>query len=132
MSNVLAKQNEKPTIRYFHGGNRGLRIGDYILPPEIQPEADFAAHPLHRQDRVYVSIRLADAHFFGSAKRNPIVYEVEPEGEIEPDPDCNVGVSFTCPKAKIVAIHEIPKEEIEKYREMMIANARKLGQEHNR
>jgi hypothetical protein len=55
MSNVLTQENEKPAVRYFHGGNRGLQIGDYIVPPEILPKADFAAHPLHRKDRVYVS-----------------------------------------------------------------------------
>jgi hypothetical protein len=33
-----------------------------------------------------------------------------------------VGVSFTCPKAKIVAIHEIPRAEIQKYQAMMRAN----------
>jgi hypothetical protein len=125
MSNVSTQSNEKPSIRYFHGGNRGLRVGDYVLPPNVASGVDFAGHPLHQKDRVYVSTALAHAHFFASARPNPIVYEVEPEGAIELDPDCNVGVSFICPKAKIVAIHEIPRTEIEKYQAMMLANTPK-------
>jgi hypothetical protein len=117
--------DQKLATRYFHGGNRGLRVGDYILPPKDEPKADFADHPLHQKDCVYVSIALAHAHFFASARPNPIVYEVEPVEPVAPDPDCNVGVSFTCPKAKIVAIHEIPSAEIEKYRAIMIANTSK-------
>jgi hypothetical protein len=121
MSNVSTQRNEKPRIRYFHGGNQGLQVGDYILPPDVAPGADFVEHPLHQKDRVYVSTALAHAHFFASARPSPIVYEVEPEGTIEPDPDCNVGISFTCPKAKVVAIHEIPRTEVEKYQAMMRA-----------
>jgi len=100
-------------------------VGDYVLPPEAVPGADFADHPLHERKRVYVSTALAHAHFFASRRPDPVVYEVEPEGAIQPDPDCSVGVSFTCPKAKIVAILEIPRAEIEKYRAMMLANTTK-------
>jgi hypothetical protein len=122
MSNVLPLSGEKAAIRYFHGGNRGLRVGDYLLPPKAEPKAGFADHPLHQEDCVYVSIAPAHAYFFGSARPDPIVYEVAPEGAVALDPDCNTGVSFTCPKAKIVAIHEIPRTEIAKYRAMMAAN----------
>jgi hypothetical protein len=99
---------QKPITPYFHGGNRGLKVGDDILPPsntDQESASDFGAEAVHRKDRVY----------------NPVVYEVEPEGELEPDPDCISGVSFACPKAKIIAIHEISVETIEKYRKMMLA-----------
>jgi hypothetical protein len=104
MTNAPIQKNAKPVARYFHGGNRGLKVGDYILPPSVTSRdsaSDFDAHIVHRKDRVYVSTSQSDAQFFVSASPEPIVYEVEPEGELVPDPDCNSGVSFTCHKAKI-------------------------------
>jgi hypothetical protein len=46
-------------------------------------------------------------NFFASENRTPVVYEVEPDGEIEPDPDCKVGVSFACREAKMVGTHNM-------------------------
>jgi hypothetical protein len=115
---------QRPTTRYFHGGDRGLKVGDHILPPSNtgqESASDFGAAPVHRRDRVYVSKGQSHAEFFASGTPDPIVYEVEPEGKLEPDRDCTSGVSFACPKAKIVAIHEISAETIEKYRKMMLA-----------
>jgi hypothetical protein len=41
--------------------------------------------------------------------KDPIIYEVEPEGKVENDPDVEKsGLSYRCPKAKIVAVHTIP------------------------
>ena len=115
---------QKPIARYFHGGNRGLKVGDDILPPSNTDQelaSDFGAEAVHRKDRVYVSKGQSHAEFFASGRPNPVVYEVEPEGELVPDPDCISGVSFACPKAKVIAIHEISVETIEKYRKMMLA-----------
>jgi hypothetical protein len=89
MTNAPIQRDPKPVTRYFHGGNRGLEIGDYILPPSDtgRPSvSDFGAHIVHRKDRVYLSIRQSDAEFFASASHKPVVYEVEPEREFEPDP----------------------------------------------
>ena len=116
-------QNAKPVAHYFHGGNRGLKVGDYILPPSNtgrDSASDFGAQNVHRKDRVYVSTGQSHAEFFASASPRPVVYEVEPEGEIEPDTDCISGVSFACPKAKIIAIHEISGETITKHRKAML------------
>jgi hypothetical protein len=116
----------KPPLRYFHGGNRGLKIGGYILPPSVtgrESASDFGAQKVHRKDRVYVSTRRDDAYFFASASPDPIVYEVAPEGDIEPDPDCKVGGSYACPKAKIIGIQKIPGKQIKKHRKKLIARS---------
>ena len=76
---------------------------------------------VHRKDRVYVSTALTDAQLFASGNPEPIVYEVEPDGDIEPDPDCKSGVSYTCRRAKIVSIHKIPGKQIKKARKVLIA-----------
>jgi hypothetical protein len=93
--------------RYFHGGNRGLQVGGYILPPAETGAKTMAEwNPLVRSDRVYVTPHIDQARFYASGADNPVVYEVTiPEGDLEADPDCNVpGLSFACPKAKITAI----------------------------
>jgi len=95
-----------------------MKVGDYILPPSEtgrNSASDFGAQVVHRKNRVYVSIRLSDAQFFASGSQKPIVYEVEPQGELAPDPDCSSGVSFTCPKAKIISVHKIPGKIIKKH-----------------
>lgn len=122
MINALIQRNAKPVARYFHGANHGLNVGDYILPPSVtgrNSTSDFGARIVHRKNRVYVSTRQSDAEFFASASPKPIVYEVEPEGELEPDPDCISGVSFACPKAKIISIHKISGKIIKKHRKAM-------------
>ncbi|UPJ53404.1 hypothetical protein IVB30_20060 [Bradyrhizobium sp. 200] len=56
-----------------------------------------------------------------------MVYEVEPDGEIDPDPDCKVGVSFACPKAKIVGIHNVRGKTIEKFKKMVMVQSHRLA-----
>jgi hypothetical protein len=109
--------------RYFHGGNRKLRVGDYILPPSETGVTGIASlNPLCRRDRVYVTPSIVDARFFASAASDPVVYEVVPDGAIEPDPDCNrPGGSFACPKAKVIAIQKIPGKVIKKNKKLMWA-----------
>jgi Rifampin ADP-ribosyl transferase len=122
--------SKKPTTRYYHGGNRGMKVGQYILPPSEtgkESASDFGAEKVHRKDRVYVSNRLEDAQFFASGNKTPVVYEVEPDGEIEPDPDCEVGVSFACRKAKIVGIQNVSGKTIKKFKKMMMAQSHRLA-----
>ena len=73
--------------RYLHGGNRKLNVGDYILPPS-ETGAIGISHPSHRKDRVYMTPDIVDARFYASAAKHPVVYQVIPDGDIEPDPDC--------------------------------------------
>ena len=119
--------NEKPVTRYFHGGNRGLKVGDYISPPSVTGSAsasDFGAQSVHRKDRVYFTTNKTSAQLFASGNREPIVYEVEPEGEIEPDPDCKSGDLFASAKAKITAIHKIRGKNIKKARKVLAARSK--------
>ena len=54
---------------------------------------------------------------------------MEPDGEIEPDPDCKVGVTFACAKAKIVGIHNVRGKTIKKFKKMMTAQSHRLARE---
>lgn len=107
-------------MRYFHGGQRGLRIGDFILPPTETKRlstSDIIANRVHRRDRVYITPDMAAASLYASVQLVPTVYEVIPEGELEPDPDCFCpGLSSACLRAKIVAVHKVPGKVIKKAR----------------
>jgi hypothetical protein len=50
------------SVRYFHGGKRGLAVGGYILPPsetKVPSTPDYGEMGgLHRKDRVYVTTAL--------------------------------------------------------------------------
>jgi hypothetical protein len=89
----------------------------YILPPSITKvlsASDFVAMGgVHRKDRVYVTTDLTAAQLYAvgnsGAGQKPIVYEVAPEGDLEPDPDCrHAEHSYACEKAKIIAVHNVP------------------------
>jgi hypothetical protein len=76
---------------------------------------------LHRKDRVYVTTELTDAQFYAAASQDPIVYEVEPQGPIENDPNCRgPGISYACERAKIIAIHKVRGKSIKKARKKML------------
>lgn len=111
---------------YFHGGQRGLRIGGYILPPSETKKfstSDYIANQVHRRDRVYITPDLAAASLYASVHQLPTVYEVVPEGDLEPDPDCfEPGLSSACPRAKIVAIHKVPGKIIKRARKALLAD----------
>jgi hypothetical protein len=113
------------SVRYFHGGGRGLKVGGYILPPsltKVWSTPDYGEMGgLHRKDRVYLTTELVDAQFFAAASQDPTVYEVEPIGTLEDDPDCRrPGRSYACEKAKIIAIHRVPGKSIKKARKKML------------
>ncbi|QQN66749.1 NAD(+)--rifampin ADP-ribosyltransferase [Bradyrhizobium diazoefficiens] len=126
MTGEAIPQSNAKVVRYYHGGNRGLKVGQCILPASEtgkESASDFGAGKLHRKDRVYVSVALEHAQFFASGSKTPVVYEVEPEGEIEPDPDCKTGVSFACQKAKVVGVHNIRGKTVKKFKKMMVAQS---------
>jgi hypothetical protein len=78
---------------FFHGGTRKLRRGGILLPPAksgAPSSADFGADGVCRRDRVYVTDDLDQARMFAilaPPKGHGSVYEVEPLGDLEPDPD---------------------------------------------
>src|SRR5262245_58057620 len=96
--------------RYYHGGDAGLEVGQYILSAkEIGKDNMIGLNPLHQTDRVYVTKDIVGAMFFASGHKTPTVYEVTPEGDLEDDPDHKTrAISFACPKAKIIAIYNVP------------------------
>jgi hypothetical protein len=109
--------------RYYHGGDAGLLVGEYILPPDVTDKDNMVGlNPLRKKDRVYVTKDIAGAMLFASRSDSPLVYEVTPEGDIEDDPDHKIkGISFACPKAKIIATHTVPNEVIQRNRLQMFA-----------
>jgi hypothetical protein len=109
---------------YYHGGNRGLRIGDKILPPKITGRtstSDYIANNVHRRDRIYVTPDIAAASLYASVHQEPTVYEVVPEGSLGHDPDCDQpGLSFECDKASIVRVHKVPGKIIKRARKALL------------
>jgi hypothetical protein len=116
--------------RYFHGGKRGLQVGDYILPPAETGLVSVAGsnNLNYRPDRVYVTSSIDVARYFGSGYLGKeIVYEVVPDEELALDPDdTRPGSSFACPKARIIAIHKIPGKVIKKHQKAMMKRAHEL------
>jgi hypothetical protein len=109
--------------RYYHGGDGGLLVGQYIEPPNVTGKDNMVGlNPLRNKDRVYVTKDIAGAMWFASRSTSPTVYEVTPEGSLEDDPDhIKTGISFACPRAKIIGFHNIPSDVIERNRRQMMA-----------
>ena len=109
---------------YFHGGVIGLRVGDYVLPPAetgAASIADVATAPaemldevsrVYRRNAVYLStdpdVAFLFAAYFvgGDRKRGGNVYRVEPDGDVERDPDYLPadGGSVCARRARVVGI----------------------------
>lgn len=92
----------------FHGGVQDLTIGDLILP-ERETGVERAGPRFggrSRADRVYVTPDVDAARVFAFLRGEGDVYEVEPLGPLEPDPDAQrrPGVSYQTTRARIVAV----------------------------
>lgn len=108
--------------RYYHGGFGGLRLGQSVLPPAttgVPSTASFGAAGICRTDRVYITTRFDSAyafaclHWTGAGK----VYEVEPQGVLEHDPDATqAGYSFQCEAARVVRVHRVKGKDIKNAR----------------
>lgn len=114
------------TTRYYHGGPRGLR--GFILPPSETKKlstSDIVANRVHRRDRVYVATDIYGAGLYAIVHDAGVIYEVIPEGDLEPDPDCDLpGLSFSCLRARIVTVHKLPGKFIKKARKMFLEDYR--------
>lgn len=122
--------NEK-IVAYFHGGDRGLQVGDYILP-QSETGVVGMSHPNYRKDRAYITPSIVDAYFYASKPdhKKPVVYVVKPDGDIEPDPDCQrPGGSFACAKAKVIALKKVPGKVIKKNRKALIRHMHQMEKE---
>jgi len=101
--------------RYYHGGVRGLKQGDKILPPSVtgnstllQFAREIAPTGPQREDRVYITTDKKAARLYASVMPRGDVYEVIPDGELEDDPDCVVaGLSYQCQSATIKRVIDI-------------------------
>jgi hypothetical protein len=96
---------------YYHGGVRGLEIGDRILPPSetaARSIADVAGYEaVCRRDRVYATFDPEAARAFASFVGGD-VYVVTLDEPVEPDGDDHgqSGFSFCAPAATVVGIRE--------------------------
>lgn len=108
--------------RYYHGGPAGRRLLDWILPPSVTGAVSTQdvgpvslrerAASVHRRDRVYVTPNSTAALMFASAHSDPCVYEVVPDGTLEPDPDCSdPSLSFACSRAQVVRIVRVSAQD---------------------
>lgn len=99
---------------YYHGGVPGLSAGDLLLPPAETGERSQAdlGNGKCRRDRVYlttvpvVASMMAAAWRIDTADVSGDVYEVEPLGEVEPDPDYSgpAGESVQVPRALVIRL----------------------------
>jgi len=109
---------------YWHGGRGGLQRGAFLLPPVITKArscSEYGAAGVHRRDKVYVTIDQAVALLYAAAVKNGMIYQCEPIGTLEPDPDCDLpGLSWQCEKARIVRCIKPKKTDIEKARTVLM------------
>jgi len=118
---------EQATNRYWHGGRAGLEPGTILIPKSEAElsDADMTHYDLQRgygmnvtsPERVYFSSNREFARGYagriqgresetGIVFQHGALYEVEPIGEIEPDPDFKGGVSWCAPQARIISAEE--------------------------
>lgn len=100
-------------MRYWHGGAPGLKPGDVLLPPDATGASSLAEYraavgaggDVLRTDRVFVATDRQVARGYAALKPNGALYEVRPEGVLEPDPDCLLpGLSWQCERAVVVSV----------------------------
>lgn len=123
----LAEKRALSSGRYWHGGRTGLEVGTILISrSEAERDgADLTHYDLQRgygmkvtdPERVYFSSNREFARGFagriqggdsdtGIVYQHGALYEVEPLGEIEKDPDFEGGVSWCAPRARIIAVEE--------------------------
>lgn len=102
-------------VRYYHGGIRGLKQGDKILPPSITGNSTLLQYAQkvdpdgpQRSDRVYITTSRKAARLYAAAIPKGDVYEIIPEGVLEDDPDCSEpGLSYQCASAIVKHVVDI-------------------------
>lgn len=103
-----AASADEPQGPYFHGGPAGRQVGAFLLPPSAtraRSLAEFGAAGVCRLDRVYVTTDRHAALLYAAAHRRGVIYEVEPIGTLDPDPDCAItGLSWQCERARVLRV----------------------------
>lgn len=98
---------------YWHGGARGLTVGDQIVPA-VELDRLPATYLADFYDSDPTRVHMTSDHLLGRSYASQFctlgggdLYEVEPVGELVEDPDyLGLGVSWTAPRALIVAVVE--------------------------
>lgn len=111
---------------FYHGGSPGRQRGAYILPPSITAApctADYAANTdgVARRDCVYVTTNYHAALMYAAGHRRGVIYQVEPDGDLEPDPDCNEpGLSYQCARARIRKVIKVKPADLDAARRVIL------------
>lgn len=112
--------------KLYHGGRPGIQRGAFLLPPSITKVkscSDYGMDGVHRRDRVYVTTDRAAALMYAATVKRGVIYEVEPVGQVEPDPDCTApGLSFQCEKARVLRCIKLKPEDIALARRVLVAS----------
>lgn len=97
-------------VRWYHGGVPGLGVGDWLVPPDcsgtchrLSLHAPEGAPHGTRTDVVYVTSDPEVARVYAAFYPDGAVYEVDPDGPVEPDPDAPE-LAGMCDMARIVAV----------------------------
>ncbi len=117
-------------VKFYHGGPPGLRVGDRILPPSVTGvpscKSFGAAAGLDtsviRTDRVYLTSHPVAARMFAGMHPSyrGCVYQVTPEGQVDPDPDCkDPGLSWEAPSAVVVAVMRLSQTALRRIRNQL-------------
>jgi uncharacterized protein len=111
-----------PSRQFFHGGRRGLRLGDYIFPPYSTGDAEtprrqadwleaIASSPEHEDDmlrehdRVYFTVSRRDAYTYASLTAGGgALYLVTPIGEVFRDLDSELAGCYCARLARVDGI----------------------------
>ncbi|MHA4731227.1 hypothetical protein [Ensifer adhaerens] len=104
-------------------------VGQFVLPPaktRAPSTARFGAAGVCDPSKVYVSTDAGGAmiyaavHFSGRGK----LYEVEPVGELKPDPDARVdGLSFACDRARVLRVIRLKGKTIKRVQKIVMEDA---------
>jgi len=119
MSTSTTNDLDPPRNAYFHGTKSTLKVGDVLTPrrqngsaPTNAPMTPGAQRPTEADEYVYVTRRygLACAYAHQSqSEGNAYVYVVAPQGEVEPDPECNESeYAFRCKSAIVLRVDGRP------------------------
>lgn len=128
-------------MKYWHGGQPGLRPGDFIVPSEPHYLDDCpicqakkagvstAIDPLSsRPDRVYVTTDREYARFYASKYYRGDLYCVEPLGEIEPSKEDHFP-TWTCERARVVSVYDRYVQMTNKQRRSLLRRWKRADEE---
>lgn len=110
-------------MNFYHGGPRGFQRGAFLLPPSVTGAKSttwWLGACVHRVDRVYITTDINGALLFAAGFPRGVIYEVDPVGVLEADPDCDKpGLSYQCEKARIKRVRKVSPAMLHAVRESL-------------